>query len=345
VSAAFLFSHGAVSKLNGIDPAAVQVHAQKINSLGQIAGEYRDASNLLHTFIYDQGVITDLGTFTTPSDLNDRGEVFGEGFQGPHSQPCFIYKNGTFQYLGALGVAAYVNCSARRMNNAGVAIGYVTGSGGPPNANSSGAFLYSDGKLNRFTDLIVPSDELIRDNLSPELLLINDKNEIIAKTVDAGRNVQYYLLTPVDAADSAYYNFEADTQGWSNAGEDILTVSTSTAQKFAGASSLAIQISTGGFGRVAVATPPVPAGRTLTFHIYLPADANMDWIQPFAQEGEAGGWNWHGNWQPLSALQLGAWNTITVQVPDEAQPLNMVGLELYMSQTYSGTVYVDSVSF
>ena len=34
-------------------------------------------------------------------------------------------------------------------------------------------------------------------------------------------------------------------------------------------------------------------------------------------QGAAGGWRWTGNWQPISALKTGAWNTLTVQVSEE----------------------------
>src|SRR4029077_1564606 len=97
------------------------------------------------------------------------------------------------------------------------------------------------------------------------------------------------------------------------------------------------------FASIRVLAPPVHASQTVTFHVFIPADAHLDWIQPFVQEGEAGGWNWHGNWQPLRALQLGQWNTLTVDVPADAQAIQAIGVEFFSSVASSDTVYVDSV--
>jgi hypothetical protein len=108
---------------------------------------------------------------------------------------------------------------------------------------------------------------------------------------------------------------------------------------------LAIHVTGTGLARVAVENPSVQPGDTITFRVFIPEGAGIDWIQPFAIEGAAGSWAWHGNWQPVGALQAGAWNTITVGVPAGAHAIAALGIELSISQASAGTVYVDSVDF
>jgi hypothetical protein len=150
---------------------------------------------------------------------------------------------------------------------------------------------------------------------------------------------------PPPTVDATDYNFEADAQGWQRSGAPIASVARSTTQKYAGASSLAVRFNGSGSATARVANPAAKAGQSVTFRIYLPAGARLSSVQPFVLQGAAGGWRWTGNWQPLSALRQGAWNTITVQVPANAALLSSLGVEFTTSGSYSGTVYIDSVNF
>ena len=94
-----------------------------------------------------------------------------------------------------------------------------------------------------------------------------------------------------------------------------------------------------------VANPAAKAGQTVTFQVYLPADARISAVQPFVQQDAAGGYLWTGNYKSLSSLKLGAWNTIQVQVPANASLLSSLGVEFTLNGTYSGNVCIDSVSF
>jgi len=340
INHAFLYNEGSVTDLGSLSPTGGAA-ATAINNVGQITGSSTAANpGTSSAFIYDQGVMSGALTFGQSSggtDINDRGQMIGTIFFNQHSTLCFIDGVG----MGGLGTNGSVGgnpvCSVKQINNAGIAIGTMYAGGTP-----SGGFVYVDGKMVTLNSLITPSDELALNHVDVDAVAINDKNEIVAS---GGGN--YYLLTPTvtSTPDRAYYNFETDTQGWSSAGENIITVSTSTAQKFAGTSALAIQINNAGFALVRVRNPSAHAGQSITFHIYLPADAKIDWIQPSAQEGAAGNWRWHGKWQPIETLALGAWNTITLDIPADAQALDAIGLELYMSQPYAGTVYIDSIDF
>jgi hypothetical protein len=150
--------------------------------------------------------------------------------------------------------------------------------------------------------------------------------------------------TSPPASDATDYNFEADTQGWTGSAP-VAGVSRSTSQKFAGASSLAVRINGSGSGLVSVANPAAKASQTVTFHVYLPSGAAISSIQPYVLQGAAGGWRWTGNWQPVSALKTGAWNTLTVQIPADAALLSSLGVQFTTNGAFNGTVYIDSVNF
>jgi hypothetical protein len=96
---------------------------------------------------------------------------------------------------------------------------------------------------------------------------------------------------------------------------------------------------------VSVANPAPKASQTVTFRVYLPAGARISSVQPYVLQGAAGGWRWTGNWQPISALRTGAWNTLAVQVPADAALLSSLGVQFTTNGAFNGTVYIDSVNF
>lgn len=150
---------------------------------------------------------------------------------------------------------------------------------------------------------------------------------------------------PPPTGDTATYNFERDTQGFTRSGAPIVSVTRSTAQKFAGVASLAVRITGSGSPSVSVASPSTPAGATVTFRIFIPTGARIAWVQPYVLQGAAGGWTWTGNYQPIASLRTGTWNTLTVNVPANAAALSSLGVQFGTSGTYDGTVFIDSVSY
>ncbi len=93
-------------------------------------------------------------------------------------------------------------------------------------------------------------------------------------------------------------------------------------------------------------TPSTPAGVTVTFHVWVPSGSTLTGVNPFAQESAAGGWAWHDNWYDIGSLTLNAWNTVTVDVPSGAvTPLFQLGVFFAVGSSWSGAVYVDSVSW
>jgi hypothetical protein len=151
----------------------------------------------------------------------------------------------------------------------------------------------------------------------------------------------------VAASDSAQYSFESGAQGWTSSGSPITGVSSSTTQAFAGTHALAVAFNGGaGTAQAYVSSPTVAAGKTVTFHVWIPAGSAVSAVQPYVQQGSGGGWTWTGNYQAISNLQTGAWNTLTVTVPSNAvTPLYQLGVQFFTNATWSGTCYIDTISW
>jgi hypothetical protein len=144
------------------------------------------------------------------------------------------------------------------------------------------------------------------------------------------------------AADTAQYGFEKSTQGWAIDGSKG-SVSRSTAMHFAGGASLALKIHGKDANRVAVMNPSIPAGRRVTFHVWVPAHGITS-VQPFVQQPKT--YKWLGAWTAMSNLKGNAWNTIVLTVPKGwAPPEFALGMEATGDGTSSPTVYLDSVTW
>lgn len=145
-------------------------------------------------------------------------------------------------------------------------------------------------------------------------------------------------------ADSAQYNFESGAQGWTPTGAAISSAATSSARSWAGASALTVQFSAAGPAvgqQVSVPKPGNLKGQTITFHVFLPAGAAIAAVKVFAEEQRTV----NGNRQPISALTLGAWNTLNVTVPARASPITRLGVEFETSGEFVGVIFVDSVGW
>jgi hypothetical protein len=155
--------------------------------------------------------------------------------------------------------------------------------------------------------------------------------------------------TTADGAinDPSKYHFENGTQTWSSSGAPIVAVTSSTARAFAGTNALAVTFNgAAGSPTIFVRSPATPAGTTVTFRIWLPLGGAITAVQPYALQGASGSWTWTGNWRAASSLTANAWNTISVSVPaSAAMPLDQIGVEFTTSQSWTGTAYVDAVTW
>lgn len=148
------------------------------------------------------------------------------------------------------------------------------------------------------------------------------------------------------AADPSRYGFEDGTQGWQSSGGAVAGVSSSDLHSFYGQRSLAVQILNQPDKQKAyVLSPGVPAGKTITFRVWLGSNSGLTAIQPYVLEGSAGGWRWTGNYKSVSQLRVGEWNAIQVVVPSNATPLYSLGVEFVSDGSAANTVYVDSINW
>ncbi|NTX56559.1 hypothetical protein [Myxococcus sp. CA039A] len=143
------------------------------------------------------------------------------------------------------------------------------------------------------------------------------------------------------------YGFESSTEGWSSSGAPLKAATSSTARAQAGTRSLAVPFSgTSGTGVVSVLTAPVPRGATVTFRVWIPSGSGITAIQPFALEGEPGGWRYTGRWTAMGSLQTGTWNTVTVALPtNSTTPLYQLGVEFTTNSGWTGTVHLDAITW
>lgn len=106
-------------QLTVIRPTGATVSmAHDINERGQVIGSMRMTSGSWHHFLWDRGVITDLGTLNTIG-INNRGEIAGNFEDAPPVR----WRRGTTTALPSLGVEG--DSQAFAINNAGAVAGHT----------------------------------------------------------------------------------------------------------------------------------------------------------------------------------------------------------------------------
>ncbi|MEO5934889.1 MAG: cellulase family glycosylhydrolase [Duganella sp.] len=159
----------------------------------------------------------------------------------------------------------------------------------------------------------------------------------------SGFSPEAYATTSGVNPDPTKYHFETDTQGWTPNGGQISGIATSTTQHFAGKQSLAVSFSgaAAGTSSIDLSDTVVPAGATVTFHVWVPAGNQVTSIEPYLQD-----YNWAWSSAPYSSFTGDAWNTLTLTVPAGAvTSLKRFGLRISTAAGFTGTVYVDSIDW
>jgi probable HAF family extracellular repeat protein len=132
--------------------------ATAVNALGQVVGWSGTAAGDTHAFLYQGGVMTDLGalpggTTSYAAGVNDSGRVVGRSTSaGTGLYHAFLYENGVMSDLGLLPGGD--TSQATGINNAGQIVGSAA------TASGTRAFLHEGGGL---VNLGLPPDPLPSD--------------------------------------------------------------------------------------------------------------------------------------------------------------------------------------
>lgn len=125
-------------------PGGAYSSPKAINNAGQVVGLAYTASSTWHAFIWDSGVITDLGTLggvnSNAYGINSTGQVVGRAQNADGRYRAFLWDNGTMTDLGSLGNLESV---AYGINDAGQIVGNTNILGG----GSIHAFLWEEGVM------------------------------------------------------------------------------------------------------------------------------------------------------------------------------------------------------
>ncbi|HEY3754954.1 MAG TPA: hypothetical protein VGL42_02280 [Opitutaceae bacterium] len=139
------------------------------------------------------------------------------------------------------------------------------------------------------------------------------------------------------------YDFEGSTISWAvESGSAAL--SSSTSEHYTGSDSLKVSFtSNSGSNIVGVAPSSSPAGRFITFWLWVPSQSALNGVEAYCEYGSS--WTWtSGAWLSNASLAQGAWNEINLIAP-AGQTIDQIGLLIEFSSSYTGSFYVDSVTY
>jgi len=111
-----------------LTPPGISSSAAAINDQGQIVGVFSPGDGFTHGFLWEDGILRDLGTFggyaVVPRDINNLGQVVGYYVPMSLGSRSFLWDDGTVTDLG-IGVEGELGYAAA-INDAGEVAGLMT---------------------------------------------------------------------------------------------------------------------------------------------------------------------------------------------------------------------------
>lgn len=155
--------------------------------------------------------------------------------------------------------------------------------------------------------------------------------------------------------DNSDINFEdGELQGVGTNDATISQMSVTSDKAFKGAHSLKWDVTCAVTGKADITVnsdvPVLAPGKSMTFRIWVPADAPIKSIQPYVMPHDAswGTAEWNSSWAGYDQLKKGDWNEFTVTLPlttntDLVQ--QQFGIQIETLEEGNFTVYVDSIDW
>ncbi|MHB8065950.1 MAG: PKD domain-containing protein, partial [Ruminiclostridium sp.] len=154
--------------------------------------------------------------------------------------------------------------------------------------------------------------------------------------------------------DNAEVNFEDGSLNGFTSNTTASALSVTSEKAFQGTKSLKWDATGSVDGKVDAeinsSVPVLAPGQTMTFRVWIPADAPIKTIQPFVMPHDAswGKIEWYSAWKSYDTVNKGSWNEFTVTLPltaDTTLTQVQYGVQVETSAEGNFTMYVDSIDW
>jgi probable HAF family extracellular repeat protein len=214
----FLASNGAIydlGSLGGGNTNTGSSNHRNINDNGQIIGSSKTDTGEEHGFIYQYGMMQDMGNLGGSDwfdgrGINQSGEGFGNSQTVYNRMRGFLYTGGTLHDMGTQG--GFESCN-HDINNNGVVVGHskLAGDGTYLGLYDSGPnYIYVNGQMTDLNTLVPPANSYIYASYDGQ---INDNGQIYLPGFDASSTQHAVLLTPLPVTTATIAGTK-NTSGW-----------------------------------------------------------------------------------------------------------------------------------
>lgn len=213
-----LASGGAVYNLGSLGGGNTSVNGWNhsiINDAGEVIGQSVTDTGEFHGFIYQYGMMTDIGTLGGSSwfearGINQLGEGFGNAPNIYERMHAFLYTEGSLKDMGTQGGIESCN---HDINNYGDVVGHskLAGDGSYLGIYDSGPnYIYTNGRMYDLNTLVSPDNGFIYASYDGQ---INDNGQIFIPGFDAENSEHAVLLTPLPVTTATLAGTK-DISGW-----------------------------------------------------------------------------------------------------------------------------------